>query len=88
MDLDNAELLALRIPVIQCFADNTCGGSHGDDDVLGIRCAEIIEQLVVGAGDLIDLGHVLFDDSRDCQIVLVGRLTCLEEDVRALRRTA
>ena len=56
--------------------------------LLGIGRAAVVEQLVVAAGQLADLVHVLLDDVGNGVIVLVGSLAALEEDVRVLRGAA
>ena len=51
---------------------------------LGIGCAVVVEQLVVGADLGVDLIHAALDDVREGIVVLVGGLAGLEEDVGVL----
>ena len=82
--LDNADLLALAHQVVDRLVDRLADRTHSDDDALSIRCAIVIEQLVVRADLGIDLVHVLSHDRRQLVIELVACLACLEEDVRIL----
>ena len=59
-------------------------GAHGDDNPVGVGCAIIVEELVVGAQLGVDLAHVLLHDLGEGVIVLVGGLAVLEEDVAVL----
>ena len=53
-------------------------------NALGVGGADVVERLVVAAGQGGDLVHVLLDDGRDDLVVGVGSLTALEVDVRVL----
>ena len=52
-----------------------------------IRCAVVIEKLIVGADLSIDFIHVFFYNSRKLFIIFVRSFFCLEEDVRVLSGT-
>jgi hypothetical protein len=52
---DEADLLALAGHGVDDFLDGLAGGAHGDDDVLGVGRAHVVEGLVFAAGDL---GHL------------------------------
>ena len=84
MDLHKAQLLPSRVPVANGLADDAAGGTHGDDDVLGIRRTEVVEGLIVRAGQGVDLVHVALHDAGNGLVELVDGLPDLEEDVRAL----
>ena len=83
-DLDQANLVAGRVEMVDGLLDGLAGGTHRDDDPLRIPGAVIIEQLVVGADLLVDLVHILFHNTRDRLIIGVGGLAGLEEDVGVL----
>ena len=86
-NLDQTNLAALRCEVIDGLLDGIVDGAHGDDDLVSIRSAVVIEQLVVRAEFCIDLVHVLLDDRGHIVVSGVACLTGLEEDVRVLCRT-
>ena len=81
-------LLALCGQVVDYFLGDVADGAHRDDDAVSVRCAVVVEQLIVGAQLGVDLAHVLLNDSRNCLVVLVAGLAVLEEDVAVLVGTA
>ena len=83
-DLDQADLLAVGVHVVDDFLGHVADGAHGDDDALGVGGAIVVEQLIVGAQLLVDLAHVLLDHCGQGVVVLVAGLTVLEEDVAVL----
>ena len=83
-DLDEADLLAVGVQVVDDFLGHVADGAHGDDDAVGVRGAVVVEELVVGAELAVDLLHVVLDDAGDGLVVLVGGLAVLEEDVAVL----
>ena len=84
MDLDQADLFARLVEVVDGLFGGVAAGAHGDDDPLGVGRAHVVEQLVVAAGQLADLLHDLFDDFGHGVVVLVGSFTALEVDVGVL----
>ena len=85
-NLDEANLLAMRVEVIDDLLDDIAEGAHGDDDTVCVRCTVIVEQTVIRTELLVDLVHVLLDDGGKLIIGGVARLTMLEEDVVVLMR--
>ena len=83
-DLDQADLAALGVQLIHHGLDSVADRAHGHDDVGSVGCAVVIEQLVIAAGDLADLGQVAGHDFRDLFVEGVGGFPGLEEDVRVL----
>ena len=81
VDFQETDLLALAVQVFDSLTDHTRGGTHRDDDAVGVRRAIVIEQTVVAAGHLVDLVHVVFHDARNCLIERVRGLPRLEVDV-------
>ena len=84
VDLHESQLLPSRVPVADGLADDAAGGAHGDDDVLGIRRTEVVEGLIVRAGQGVDLVHAALHDAGNGLVELVDGLPDLEEDIRAL----
>ena len=83
-DLHEADLLTLRAQIVDDFLRHVADRAHRNDHAVGVGSAVVVEQLVVRAELGIDLAHVLLHDRRDRFVVLVGRLTVLEEDVAVL----
>ncbi len=86
VDLNEADLLAARVQVIDGLLDAARDGAHRDDDSLGVRGTVIVENVVVAAGDLIYFLHVTFHDVRKGLVIAVVGLADLEENVRILDR--
>ncbi|KAF5044330.1 hypothetical protein DSECCO2_492900 [anaerobic digester metagenome] len=87
-NLDQADLLALGKKVTHHFLDGFTGRTHGHDDALGLRVADIVEGLVGTAGDGGDLLHLLDHDGGELVVVDVGSFTALVVDVGVLGGTA
>ena len=85
---DQTNLFAFSGQVVDNFFCNVADRTHCYDDTVSVRCAVVVEQLIVGAQFCIDFAHVLFHDSRNCFVVLVAGFTMLEEDVAVLVGTA
>ena len=87
-DLEQTDLLARRVQVVDDLLCAVADGAHGNDDVLGIGSTVVVEGLVVGADLLVDLVHVFYHDLGNRVIVGVACLSCLEEDIVVLGGTA
>ncbi len=87
-DLEHADLLAARDEVLDGFLGGFRARAHEDDDALGIRRADVIEQLVLAAGELRELVHRVLHDGRAGQVERVHGLARLEVDVGVLRGAA
>ena len=83
-DLDQADLLTMSVEVIDDLFEHVAERTHADDDAIGILGAIVVEQAVVGTELLVDLAHVLLDDSGQLVVGGVAGLTMLEEDVAVL----
>ena len=81
-----AHLLTLAGEVVDHLFDGLAAASHGDDDPVGLRVADVVKRLVAPAGEIADLLHGGNDDPRDLEIKGVGGLAALEVDVRVLGR--
>ena len=86
--LDEADPVALGDEGVHGFLDGFTDRAHGNDDVLGVRGAHIVEGLVAAAGEFFQLLHIMHNHFRDLIIEFVGRLSYLEENVRVLGSTA
>ena len=87
-NLDQADLLAVSVEVVDDFLEHVAEGAHAHDDAIGIGSAVVVEQAVIGAELLVDLLHVALDDGRKLVVDLVAGLAVLEEDVAVLVATA
>ena len=61
-----------------------CAAAHYDDDVLGVRCANVIVEVILAAGELANLVHIILYDVGQVEIQLVGSLAALEVDIGVL----
>ena len=86
--MSDADLLALLGEVVDGLLDDVGAGAHHDDDALGVGGAHVLEELVLAADDLGELGHGLLDDAGDGGVELVGRLARGEVDVGVLAGAA
>ena len=84
MDLEVADLFAQPIQIGYRLPGRAADGAHGHDDPLGIGRTVVVEQVVIFAGDGVDLLHVIFHDIRQPVIEAVVRLPELEVDIRIL----
>ena len=83
-NLDQADLLAVSVEVVDDFLEHVAEGAHAHDDAVGIGSAVVVEQAVIGAELLVDLLHVALDDGGKLVVDLVAGLAVLEEDVAVL----
>ena len=74
----------MGVQVVDDLLRHVADGAHGHDDPVGVGCAVVVEQLVVGTQLGIDLVHVLLHHGGQSGIVLVAGLTVLEEDISVL----
>ena len=74
--------------MVDHFFDGVAGRSHGNDDLLGIGGAHIVEKVVLTAGQGTDLFHIVGHDGRYFQIIRIDGLATLKVDIRVLGRTA
>ena len=87
-NLNQTNLLALSEHIVDNFLCHVADGAHSDNYTLCVRCAVVVEQLVVGADLGIDLIHVVLNDSGERIVELVAGLTVLEEDIAVLSGAA
>ncbi len=88
VDLDEAHLLTALHQIVnhlgQCLADR----AHGYHNALGIGSTVVVEQLIVAAGDLVDLAHIFLNDGRQRIVCGVAGLAGLEEGIGILQGVA
>ena len=87
-DDDGADLLALLDEVVDGLGHGVGAGAHHDQHALGVGGADVVEQVVLAAGVLGQLVHVLLDDGRGGLVVLVDRLAAGEVHVGVLAGAA
>ena len=77
-------LAALCVEVVDGFADGLGDRTHGDDDVLRVGVAVVVEGTVDASGSFADLAHVAGDHVGNFVVDLVAGLDGLEVDVAVL----
>jgi hypothetical protein len=87
-DFEQSHLLALAGQEFHGLVRGLGTAAHHDDDALGIGSSDILEEPVLASDSLCKAVHHPLDDIGRLQIVGVDRLTCLEEHIGVLRRTA
>ena len=88
MHLHEADLLALLDERVDRLVERVAARAHGDRHVLGVRGADVVVELVRAAGELCEAVHVLLDDFRRLDVVLLAALAALEVHVGVLGRAA
>ena len=81
MDIQQAHLFALGGQVVNGLLGGLGGTAHQHHHTLCVRCAVVVEQLVLPTRQLADLGHVVLHRLGDGRHLLVARLAALEENV-------
>ena len=82
VDLHHAYLAALLVQVVHRLLHGLGARAHDDDDFFGVGGAVVVEELIVPAGQLADLVHVVLHGIRQGGGLLVGALLALEVHVR------
>ena len=82
VDLYHADLAALCVQIVHSLLHGLTGGAHHYDDFLRVGRAIVIEQLVVTAGELVDLIHIVLNGIGQGVGLDVSALLALEVDVR------
>jgi hypothetical protein len=83
-DDDGADLFALLLQVLDGLEGGFGAGAHQDDDALGVGRADVVEGLVLAAGELGELVHRGCDDVGAGVVELVDGFAALEIDVGVL----
>ena len=83
-DLDETDLFAVGVEVVDDLLGHVADGAHRDDDAVGVGRAVVVEQLIVGAELGVDLIHVGLNDLGQRVIILVAGFTMLEEGIAVL----
>ena len=87
-DLDEAGLFAAGTLIIDDFLDGLADRAHGDDDLLGIGIAVVIEEVIIAADHGVDFIHVVLHHAGEGIVELIGDLALLEEDIGVLGTAA
>ncbi len=88
MDLYEAHLLAPGVQGVHGLLHAAADGAHGHHHAVGVGRAIVVEAVVLPAGDLADLRHIVLHDVGEGGVVGVAGLAHLEVDVRVLHRGA
>ena len=88
MNCNHTNLLALAIEVINSLNQSLVQGTHSDNYALCIRCAIVIEYMVLTAGNLCQVSHSLLNQVRHSLIILIYSLASLEINIIVLGSTA
>ena len=83
-DAEHPDLLPGSDERVDRLLDGAACRAHHDDHAIRVGSAVIVDQPVLAACPCRELVHDALNDSRDCQVERVGRLACLEEDIRVL----
>jgi hypothetical protein len=83
-DLQHTDPLAALDQMGDRLARGLGGGTHQDQDPLGVRGAVILHDAVVASGAAGEPVHGVLDDGGHSGVERVDRLTALEVDVRIL----
>ena len=87
-NLDQTDLLACSGEVVDNFLGNVAYRTHCDDHAVCIGSAVVVEEIVIRTELLVDLLHVLLNNSGQCIVNRVAGLAVLEEHVVVLMGTA
>ena len=82
--------ITIRICTVHLWQDFPYGfthRTHGNHYVLWIFSTVILEKAVCPAGSFLNLCHIFFYNSRNFFIKKIRSFSCLEIDVRILRRS-
>ena len=88
MNFDDSDfILSLRVDVIHYFFSAVAYRTHGNDHFCRVRCAVVIERLIVSTDQSIYFIHVLRDYVWECIIFPIDRFSVLEVCFRLLGRS-
>ena len=83
-NFDKTDFLSFRVKVIDSFFGCFRAAAHDDDDLFGVFCAVVIEQVVFTAGDTLNLFHHFFHDFGNGVVVFVAGFASLEVNIGVL----
>ena len=86
MHLQEAYLLALGVQIVDDLLSAAGHAAHGYDDTLGIRSAVVVEQVILTAGQLADLRHIVLHHIGQLGVVGVVGLPQLEIDIGVIHQ--
>ena len=82
--LHETGLGSAAVKLVHGLAHRAGNTSHGHHHIRGIRCAIVVEELVVTSGDGVDLSEILLHDARKGVVIWIACLAVLEESVGIL----
>ena len=83
-DAKHPDLLSRRDQRVDRLLDGTAGRTHYHDHSVRVGRAVVVDQVVPASRPGRELVHDVLDDPGDREVVRIGRLACLEEDVGVL----
>ena len=87
-DFYKSVFFACGVEVVDGLLDGVANGAHSYNNVLGVRSAVVVEELIIGADFGVDFVHIFLNNFGKCVIELVAGFSCLEENIRVLGGTA
>src|SRR5947209_12340471 len=87
-NLQEPNLLTLREQCSVGLFRSATARTHHDNDTLGVRCALVIEKVILPSRNRSELVHHLLNDCGRRVVEGVGSFSRLKEDIRVLRRAA
>ena len=88
MNCYKANFLALLGKVVNSLTNSLSYRTHSDNHAVGILGSVVIKETIFAASKVANLLHVVLYNGRNCGVVVVARLTMLEEHVGVLGSTA
>ena len=88
VNFQNAQFGAFGVQVVDGFFHRFGARTHNHDNLFGISRADIVDDMILTAGNLGKLVHFFLNDAFYLVIVRIAGFAALEEDVRVLRGTA
>ena len=87
-DFNQADFVAVVVEIVDGFFYSFGAGAHDNDNLFGIGCTDIIDNVILAAGYLGKLVHFLLNNAFNFVVVGIGSFAALEEYVRILGGTA
>ena len=88
VDGEDADLFAFGIEGVAGLVHGADGGTHEDDDAIGVRGAVVFKEVILAAGLFGEAIHGFLDDAGNGVVVGIACFASLEEDVRVLSGAA
>ncbi len=86
--LEHAQLFAARVQILDSLLRDLAARAHNDDHTVGVRRADVVEQVILPPDDLGKLVHRFLDNARRGEIERIHCLARLKVHVGVLRGAA